>query len=172
MIHTLPLTENGISCGVVEYREEGCYLVFTIDAPPWGNGLKKVWLTSEQGARMLLGTLQPDQHRLRLCRKISRSALRCCGLDAPCGALVNPGAVAAPRPSALPEGWHPMEALPMEDKALCQLLQQAQGGMWQEQGDQVRIRYPWKPGKAVPVMPLFRFGSRNGAWWEIRLHRG
>lgn len=167
MTYTLPLTEQGNSCGMVELWDEGCYRVFSIDVPRWGGGLKKVWLMSDRGGKLLLGTLQPEGSRFRLCRKISHSALRCCGLTAPTMAAVNPTGNGE-RPQ-LPEGWQSLDTLTQPDEKTAVLLRQQFGGMWQNRGQSIAVRYPWKTGDAVPVVSLFRYGQRAGDWWEIIL---
>lgn len=169
MVKTLPLTEDDRSCGVVEYREEGCYLVFTVNTPQWGTGLKKVWLTSEQGARMLLGTLQPESGRLRLCRKISRSALRCCGMTVPSGAIISSDG-ASPQRGLLPKGWCSMASFPWDSCPHADWLRREPGQMWQKKGETLLIRYPWRPCGPVPMLPLFRCGCRKGNWWELALN--
>lgn len=169
MAQTIPMEENGILCGSVDHRTEGCYVVFSVDVPQWGCGMKKVWLTADSGGRMLLGTLQPEQHRLRLCRKISQSALRCCGLEPPTKAVVNPGeGETAPRRKNVPEGWQSMDSLPLRDERSRGLLQREKGGMWQRQGERVVVRYPWRRGDPIPALPLFRYGSPTEGWWELR----
>lgn len=49
MAQTIPMEENGILCGSVDHRTEGCYVVFSVDVPQWGRGMKKVWLTADSG---------------------------------------------------------------------------------------------------------------------------
>lgn len=168
MKKTLPLLEHGLSRGMAERRDEGCYAVFTIDVPQWGSGLKKVWLASDSGGRMLLGTLQPELHRFRLCRRVSLSALRCCGMTEPSAALVNPGQQETVF-SAAPEGWHTLDTLHGLGENTLTLLKRESGGIWKQENGHILVRYPWRVGDPLPAVSLFRHGTPKEGFWELDL---
>ncbi|MCD7838951.1 MAG: hypothetical protein LUG65_08595, partial [Clostridiales bacterium] len=83
MERELPLYEKGVLQGHIRCKDEGCYMTFSVDTPLLGDGVKKVWLFSDSGGRLLLGTLVPEGQRLRLRRRISHSDLRCRGMAVP-----------------------------------------------------------------------------------------
>lgn len=164
-MQTLPLLENGTPCGSLQWWDEGCYMVFSLRCPWVGRSLKKAWLVTDGGGRMLLGTLQPEGDVLCLRRRISHSALRCCGMTRPTAAVINPGE--APASPTLPDGWEPLSTLTLADTELLSLLRRGGGGIWQRRGGSLFVRYPWRQGQPVPVMPLFCFASPVEDWWEI-----
>lgn len=54
--------------------QEGMWVRLEAVRPDDGQGLYKVWLCGDEG-RLLLGTLVPENEKLRLCRRISRDEL-------------------------------------------------------------------------------------------------
>lgn len=163
MEQALPLTEYGVLRGRVIWRQEGCYRIFSVDIPPWDNEVKKVWLLSPGGGRLLLGTLVPESGRLRLRRRLSLSALRCCGMTQPSGAEVNLS-TAAP-----PEGWNSIRSLRLRDEALSAALAALPQGQWRSRNGAVDLRFPWSVGQPVPLVSLFCLAAPEDGWWTLTL---
>lgn len=162
MERRLLLLEGETVRGELCCRDEGCYLLCSVDAPVWEDGVKKVWLCGEGGGRLLLGTLLPERGRYRLSRRLSHSSLRCCGLHRLSRAEVNPGPEACP--------WRDLAHLsPPRDAALARALRSAPQGLWRRDGDRLLLRFPWQPGEPVPLMSLFCFGRATEGWWELSL---
>lgn len=155
------LLEGEARRGALLCRDEGCYLLCTVDAAVWEGGVKKVWLCGEGGGRLLLGTLVPENGRFHLRRRISHSSLRCCGVTPPFRALVNPG----------PEGsaWHSLSSLRQVNPALLQALRAWPEGLWRWEEGRLLLRFPWRQGEAVPLMHLFCFGQGQDGWWEVEV---
>lgn len=61
--------------GVLTLRQEGPRVHMEAERPTDGRGLYKVWLHGDQGGKLLLGTLVPENGVLRLRRTLSVSAL-------------------------------------------------------------------------------------------------
>ncbi len=160
MERELPLYENGVLRGHILCKDEGCYMTFSVDAPLLGGGVKKVWLFSDGGGRLLLGTLVPEGQRLRLRRRVSHSDLRFRGMAAPTSGQINPQE-AAP-------GWSSLSTLPLHDPELVAALAGLQGS-WRRDGDSVELRFPWQVGQAVPVVSRFCLGQPGDSWWRLRL---
>lgn len=59
-------------------REEGQLVQLQASRPDDGRGLYKVWVRG-MGGRLLLGTLAPEEGKLRLYRRIARKQLECSG---------------------------------------------------------------------------------------------
>ncbi len=163
MEQELPLYENGVLRGHILCKNEGCYMTFSADTPLLGGGVKKVWLFSEGGGKLLLGTLVPEGQRMRLRRRISHSDLRFRGMAAPVSGQVNPQEDAA--------GWSSFSTLRLQDAELSAALVGLQGG-WRRDGDGVELRVPWQVGQAVPVVSRFCLGQPGEGWWRLRLPGG
>lgn len=155
------LLEDEVQRGELICRDEGCYVLCCVDVPVWDRGVKKVWLCSRGGGRVLLGTLVPEGDRFRLRRRISHSTLRCCGVSRPDCALVNPR-------SGMRD-WRGLESLSVRDPELRHQLSCAPQGLWRREGDTLLLRFPWHPGDPVPLMSLFCFAAPREGWWEISL---
>lgn len=161
MEQKLPLLEGDNRRGEVRCRSEGCYITYTVDTPVWDNGVKKVWLCSDAGGRLLLGTLVPEKGRLQLRRRVSLSTLRCCGMG-----RVDYAAV-APQPPR--EQWRSMRSFSTKDPVIQQGIASHPNGFWREDDGCIRLRFPWLPGEPVPLVSLFCFALPRDGWWEITL---
>lgn len=161
MERRLLLLEGEMQRGELLCTDEGCYVLCSVDVPMWDGGVKKVWLCSESGGRVLLGTLVPEQGRFRLRRRISHSSLRCCGVARPDWAQVNPQGTA--------REWHSLDSLSLADRELSGLLKGCPHGLWKREEQRLLLRFPWHPGEAVPMMSLFCFACPRDGWWEITM---
>jgi hypothetical protein len=161
MERRLLLLEGDVQRGELLCRDEGCYMLCCVDVPMWESGVKKVWLCSQGGGRVLLGTLVPEGGRFRLRRRLSHSTLRCCGITRPDRALINP---AGPT-----DDWQGLTSLTVRDPELTKGLRKCPQGLWRRQGDTLLLRFPWHQGQEVPLMRLFCFGTPRDGWWEITL---
>lgn len=65
--------------GTLSLRQEGPRVHMEAECPADGRGLYKVWLRGDQGGKVLLGTLVPENGSLRLRRTLSVSALERAG---------------------------------------------------------------------------------------------
>ena len=65
--------------GTLTLRQEGPRVHMEAERPPDGRGLYKVWLHGDQGGKLLLGTLVPENGALRLRRTLSVGALERAG---------------------------------------------------------------------------------------------
>jgi len=65
--------------GVLTIRQEGIRVQLEAERPSDGKGLYKVWLHGEQGGKLLLGTLAPENDVLRLRRTLSTGTLERAG---------------------------------------------------------------------------------------------
>lgn len=65
--------------GVLTLRQDGPRVHIEAERPQDGKGLYKVWLHGDQGGKLLLGTLVPEDGALRLRRTLSVSALERAG---------------------------------------------------------------------------------------------
>lgn len=65
--------------GTLTLRQEGLRVHMEAERPEDGKGLYKVWLHGDQGGRLLLGTLAPEQGKLVLRRSLSVGALERAG---------------------------------------------------------------------------------------------
>ncbi|MCD8147066.1 MAG: hypothetical protein LUD84_07320 [Clostridiales bacterium] len=160
MEQELPLYENGVLRGHILCKNEGCYMTFLADTPLLGGGVKKVWLFSDSGEKLLLGTLVPEGQRLRLRRRVSHSDLRFRGMAAPTSGQINPQEDAP--------GWSGFATLPTQDAELAAALTGLQGG-WRQGEDGVELRFPWQVGQAVPVVSRFCLGQPGDGWWRLLL---
>lgn len=163
MERELPLYENGVLRGHILCKDEGCYMTFSADTPLLGGGVKKVWLFSEGGGRLLLGTLVPEGQRLCLRRRVSHSDLRFRGMAAPTSGQINPQEDAG--------GWRGFATLRTQDRALAAALVGAEGG-WRKGEDGLELRFPWQVGQAVPMVSRFCLGQPGDGWWLLRLPAG
>ena len=157
----IALLEGEVRRGELLCRDEGCYVLCSVDVPLWERGVKKVWLCAEGGGRVLLGTLMPEGNRFRLRRRVSHSTLRCCGVSHPDWALVNPGESV--------QDWRRLSSLSLRDGELKQLLNRYPQGLWRRDGDRLLLRFPWREGQRVPLMSLFCFAQPRDGWWEVEL---
>jgi hypothetical protein len=158
------LLEGEVRRGELLCRDEGCYMLCTVDVPKWENGVKKVWLCSQGGGRVLLGTLLPEGDRFRLRRRVSHSTLRCCGVSRADLALVNPEGSAP--------DWKGLSSLSLPDPELSRQLREHPQGLWRREGETLLLRFPWRAGQRVPVMSLFCFARPRDGWWEVELPAG
>ena len=65
--------------GTLTLRQDGLRVHMEAERPADGRGLYKVWLHGDQGGRLLLGTLAPENGLLRLRRTLSVEALERAG---------------------------------------------------------------------------------------------
>lgn len=65
--------------GTLTLRQEGPRVHMEAERPADGRGLYKAWLHGDQGGKLLLGTLAPEQDRLLLRRTLSVGALERAG---------------------------------------------------------------------------------------------
>lgn len=147
MEEQLPLYEMGRECGTLVRREDGLRCQFEARCSS-GAGVRKVWLHSRSGGRMLLGTLMPEQGQWRLRRQVASSQLRRIGLEGELwGEVCPPG-----------EGQEPREQAPVTstDAVIADALSRW-GGRWRRSGRYWRLSYPWRVGERVPVETLFCF---------------
>lgn len=162
MNESLPLTEEGFHRGEVQWASDGCRTTFTIDALFWSAGVKKVWLVGEGGARLLLGTLLPEQGRLRLSRTLSHSALRTAGLERILSAEIE-GEAADMRQ------WQSLETFTCADSVLTAAVSKLTEGSWRQEGDVLTVRFPWRVGRSVPVSALFCLSEVKDGVWYVRM---
>lgn len=161
MEYQLPLTEGGLLRGEIYCRSDGFRCVFSIDVPPWGSGVKKVRLVGADGKQVLLGTLIPEQGRLRLQRTMSLSSLRGAGVERPVVGEVDSG------PST--GGWQPLRTFTCQDKEVRELICRLHQGSWRLEGPFLEVRFPWRLDMPVPVTPLFCLSEVREEVWYIRL---
>jgi hypothetical protein len=150
MEERLPLYENNQSAGLLLRREDGLHAVFTVDCPT-GGGIRKVWLRSRNGGRMLLGTLAPEQGRWRLRRRVADSELRRQGLSEDIWGEILP---AGGQPE---QGGEKQQAVVPKDPVIAKALEQWNTGRWQKVKQGWRLGFPWQVGQRVPLEPLFCF---------------
>lgn len=155
MEERLPLYQNGGQAGVLLRREEGLHTVFTADCPG-GEGLRKLWLRSRAGGSLLLGTLEPENGRWRLTRRVARSGLERQGLT---GELWGELVAGEGQPSsASPGGQRPANPpVVPEDPVIAGALAASLNGRWQREGTAWRLSLPWQVGQPFPLVPLFCF---------------
>ncbi len=161
MEHRLSLLEGSTRRGEILCQDEGCYITYSIDVPQWDDGVKKVWLCSESGGRMLLGTLIPEHRRFRLRRRVSHSTLRCCGMTRPDFGTVNP--------QALSGQWRSLRTFHSVDPVLSEGVTANPHGFWRREDQSLMLRFPWQPGQPVPLTSLFCFGTYQNGWWQISM---
>ena len=155
MEERLPLYEQGVSAGVLIRQEEGLHTHFTARCPQ-GSGVRKVWLRSQAGGRLLLGTLEPAEGGWSLSRRLARSGLEREGLTgAIWGELVTAGA-GTPSPAGSSEPG-PALPFPVRDPVIAAALQAVPQGRWQRQGANWCLILPWQVGQPFPLLPLFCF---------------
>lgn len=163
MNEPLPLSEKGLPVGQVQRRDEGCRTTFSIDLPFRSSEVKKVWLVGEGGERLLLGTLAPEQGRLRLVRTLSHSSLRSAGLERVCAACIAPDE-AAPDPR-----WQSLDSFSSRDPLLNETVRSLPEGSWRREGDVLTVRFPWRVGCSVPVCALFCLSEVRDGVWYVRM---
>lgn len=71
--------------GMLTVRQDGVRVHMEAERPSDGRGLYKVWLRGDQGGKLLLGTLVPEEGALRLRRTLSVGALLAFSFEAPSG---------------------------------------------------------------------------------------
>lgn len=158
MEERLPLYEQGISAGVLVRREEGLHTCFTARCPQ-GSGVRKLWLRSQAGGRLLLGTLVPEEGGgWGLTKRLARSGLERAGLAGPVwGELVSGSAEAsAPLSQGAPASC-PTPPFSPRDPVIAAALQALSQGRWQRQGANWCLTLPWQVGQPFPLLPLFCF---------------
>lgn len=158
MTDQLPLMEQGILRGEVRCRSDGFRSTFSIDVPPWTAGVKKVWLVGPAGGRLLLGTLMPEQGRLRLTRTLSHSSLRTAGVEDPVSAEIDPGGAQ--------NGWQSLRTFTSRDSIIQRSISTLPQGSWRREEGRVVVRFPWRVDMPVPVTALFCLSEvKDGAWY-------
>lgn len=179
MEERIPLYERG--AGGEEYRRghisctrQGMYVRFRVNCPAWEGcpGVCKVWL--ERGGRhLLLGTLIPEGTALTLSRRLSVAELAGQGMEQPECAVACAG---EPVGRDTVGRWQGLASLPLhpKDRVLGECLHQApETGQWKPEGDGILLRFPWRPGRPYPLVPLFCFGRvREGAVYFCLNRRG
>lgn len=157
----IPLMEKGVLCGEIRCQSDGFRTAFSIDVPSWGSGVKKVWLTGENGGKLLLGTLMPEYGRMRLSKTLSRSALRAAGADPPVSGEVNPGH---------PDGeWQSLKTFSHPDSIIRESVARLSNGFWKRQNGAIVVRFSWRLDMPVPVTALFCLSEVHDGNWYIRL---
>lgn len=153
MEERLPLYENDRPVGTLLRREEGLHCLFAAECSG-GEGLRKVWLCTQGGARLLLGTLAPEGDRWRLSRRLAASELRRQGFGGPVWGEIRPG------------DWLPQEGerppVVFRDPVIAQAARRWNRGRWRRSGNLWRLSYPWQVGQQVPLEPLFCFARAEG----------
>ncbi len=157
----IPLLENGTLCGEIRCRNEGFRTVFSIDVPFWESGVKKVWLIGADGGRLLLGTLMPENGRMRLTKTLSRSTLRSAGTDPPLSGEVNPG--------SFDGEWRSLNTFFHPDTIIQESVSRLSNGFWKRQDGGMVVRFSWRLDMPVPVTALFCLSEVHGGNWYIRL---
>ena len=157
MEERLPLYENGVSAGILLRQEEGLHTLFSAECVQ-GQGMRKLWLRSERGGGLLLGTLVPEEGRWRLRKRVSRSELQRQGLTGQIwGELLSEGGPAAQ--STPGSAGSPVSP---RDPVIASAVRQSRGGRWRQMGQRRRLSYLWQVGQPVPLVPLFCFASVEG----------
>ncbi len=149
----LPLYEKGVQVGAVRRREEGLYCVFQAQCFG-GEGIRKVWLCSETGKRLLLGTLVPEGKNWGAARRLVRRELELQGVTGRLwGEIVS--------------GETECSACPCQsrDPLLAKLFAARRDGRWMSDGKNWRVSFSWQVGQPVPWLPLVCF-ARPG-WGEL-----
>lgn len=170
MTETIPLYQQGPEGkrtlrGEVRCTSQGMYQTFQVQCRRWESGptLYRLWL--EQGAEgLLLGTLQPEGETLTLRRTLSTAELARQGVPHPAWGLLLPSG--GDQPPSSPQ-WQRLDTLPLvpEDGVLRQCLAHPPaGGGWCRWSGGYRLRFPWRVGEPLPLLPLFCFaGVEQGA---------
>lgn len=151
MEHQLPLYCNGVPAGTIWRREEGLHSVFAVRCTG-GDGIRKVWLCSENGGRLLLGTLVPEGDGWRTGRSVVRKSLEEQGLS---GKLW--GEVLANDNG--PETGKKEQGVPVlpEDEMLKRLYLKDKKCRWTQENGLWKVVFQWRVGQPVPWLPLFCF---------------
>lgn len=137
--------------GVLTVRQDGLKVHMDAVRPPDGRGLYKVWLHSDHGGKLLLGTLAPENGQLRLHRVISVGALERAG----CWPQFRAEAVLAFSFSGQgPGGWY-CEQHPDQLVADPVLKGQLRGSMLCQKGeDGFSLAAPFQPDRQTPLTVL------------------
>ncbi len=148
--------------GTLTLRWEGPRVHMEAEHPPDGRGLYKVWLRGDQGEKLLLGTLIPENGVLRLCRTLSVSALERAG----CWPRFRAEAVLSFAFDAPLGGRWYCEQHPERMVADPLLRERLRGAMLCRRGDgEFSLAAPFRTDRPVRLPALFclsRVESRDG----------
>ena len=136
--------------GTLLVTQEGLRVRLEARRPADGKGLYKVWLLGARGARLLLGTMIPEDGALCLRRVLSRSELERNGCWPPVGAEAPLAFPFAPNPR-----WY-CEPNPRSLVSDPLLRSQIPGSMLcLREKDGFRLAVPLRPGCPLPLSGLF-----------------
>lgn len=150
--------------GSLTLRQDGTRVTLDAERPSDGRGLYKVWLHGEQGGKLLLGTLAPENGALRLRRTLSVGALERAG----CWPRFR--AEASLAFSFSPQGgrWY-CEQHPERLLADPVLRNQVRGSMLcQKEESGFSLAAPFRTDQAVPLTALFCLARVER--WDGRPH--
>lgn len=153
--------------GTLTLRQEGLRVHMEAERPEDGKGLYKVWLHGDQGGRLLLGTLAPEQGKLVLRRSLSVGALERAG----CWPQFSVSApLAFPFGPQREESWY-CEQRPARLLADPVLRGQLKGAMLcRREGDGFSLSDPFRTDRPVRLSALFCFSRverRDGQFYLV-----
>lgn len=151
--------------GTLTLRQDGPRVHIEAERPSDRRGLYKVWLHGDQGGKLLLGTLVPENEVLRLRRTLSVGTLERAG----CWPRFRAEAALAFAFSGQPRGrWyceqHPERLVP--DPVLRENLQRAMLCRKGETGFSLAV--PFRTDRPVPLPALFCLSQVER--WDGQLH--
>jgi hypothetical protein len=154
----LPVRREGREVGTLFCAGDGLRTSFRLDCPGSRAGeIEKLWL--EGHGRYLLGTPVPVGETLTLRRMVSNRQLE--QLRPITGAVLTTedGANHPPLPDAI------------QDRELREMLQ-GTGFTLSQQGEEILLSWPWRPGEELPVSGLFTMMTwKEGRLW-LSLQKG
>ena len=149
--------------GTLTLRQDGPRVHMEAERPSDGRGLYKVWLHGDQGGKLLLGTLAPENGQLVLRRTLSVGALEQAG----CWPQFSAAATLAFSFSA-PANWY-CEQHPSQLLADPVLQEQLKGSMLcRKESDGFSLAVPFRPERPVALSALICLASLER--WEGRPH--
>ena len=141
--------------GTLAVRREGPRVHMEAERPADGRGLYKVWLHGDQGGKLLLGTLAPENGALRLRRTLSVGALERAG----CWPQFRAEAPLAFAFTAQPAGRWYCEQHPERLVADPLLRERLRGAMLcRREGDSFPLAAPFRTDRPVRLPVLFCLG--------------
>lgn len=166
----------GAAGGALTVREEGGRAVFEAVLPDDRRGLYKVWLTG-RGGQFLLGTLMPENARLRLHRTLPVAELERHGVWPLTGAQARLAFPFGEGESTPPKGWR-WEREPgrlLGDRLLRQSAVRLGRAALRREEDGFSLALPWRAGGEFPLTPLFCFARLErldgGEWLVFSFNR-
>ena len=150
--------------GVLTLRREGPRVHLEAERPSDGQGLYKVWLHGDQGGKLLLGTLAPENGALRLRRTLSIGELERAG----CWPQLWAEATLVFSFAAKNGRWY-CERHPERLIADLVLREQVRGSMLcQKEADGFSLAAPFRADRPIPLTALFCLARVER--WEGKPH--